>query len=153
MRRPFSGSHIAVGCEKGLLLWNIPAAIMVKTPTMHSATQLLPGTLVSSIAWHPAGNLLAVCSARFGDIVVLNISTGEGVPLTTFSMLPSAHMLRWSQDGFRIFAACPNGGFNIWEGNPVWDAERYSECLLSGVATGEVTEAGLLLWIQWAIFN
>ncbi|OQR68639.1 aladin-like, partial [Tropilaelaps mercedesae] len=97
--RPFSGSHIAVGCEKGLLLWNIPASIIVKTPTMHSASQFLPGTLISSIAWHPGGNLLAVCSARFGDIVVLNAATGETVPLTTFSLLPSAHLLRWSRDG------------------------------------------------------
>lgn len=62
---------------------------------------------------------------------VFDVATGEAVPLTTFSLLPSAHLLRWSRDGFRIFAACPNGGFNIWQGSPVWDAQRYSKSFIS----------------------
>ncbi|XP_003748564.1 aladin [Galendromus occidentalis] len=124
--RPFSGSQIAVGGELGLVLWNIPAAITVKTPTMHSASVLLPGRLISSLAWHPDGNVLAACSARFGDIVMISPATGEIVALTTFSFLPSAHLLRWSRDGYRIFAPSPNGGFSIWEGNPVWDAQCYA---------------------------
>jgi len=57
--------------------------------------------------------------------MMINPASGEITPLTTFSILPAAHLLRWSRDGYRIFAPCPNGGFSIGEGNPVWDAQNY----------------------------
>ncbi|XP_037783748.1 aladin-like [Penaeus monodon] len=78
---PFSASLLAVGCECGVLLWTLDPVNVVTRPSGSCVTLLAHPrvTPITSLSWHPKGNLLACVGGSNSQLVVWDVGREESV--------------------------------------------------------------------------
>ncbi|XP_014478045.1 PREDICTED: aladin [Dinoponera quadriceps] len=125
--RPYSGRELAVACYYGVLVWTIE---------LGAASNLLSHALllkqrnhapVTSVTWHPQGDLLASCSPTDLSIMIWDVSKEEGVPLRRVGG-GGICFTRWSPCGSQLFSASCGNVFRVWNtGVPTpWHADKWT---------------------------
>ncbi|XP_042878898.1 aladin-like [Penaeus japonicus] len=140
---PFSASLLAVGCECGVLLWTLDPVNVVTRPSGSCVTLLAhPGvTPVTSLSWHPKGNLLACVGGSSSQLVVWDVGREESVVVHS-GMGGSVSLVLWSPDGSRLFVAYTSKNMRVFE-TCNWTYEQWS--LESPIQSAVWSSAGHLL--------
>lgn len=123
---PYSASLLAVGCECGVLLWTLDPVNVVTRPS-GSCVSLLAhpsATPISSLTWHPKGNLLVCVGGSNSQLVVWDV--GREVPVVVHSgMGGSISLVIWSPDSSRLFVAYSSKIMRVFEVRN-WTYEQWS---------------------------
>ena len=124
--RPFLASELAVGCNSGLLIWNVDPCSVVARPSAGCVSLLQsPGHApVTSISWHSKGSLLLSCSANDSTLILWNTASETKVPLRR--MGAGFHMVLWSPHPGLILSCTTSTSFRIWYPNKLWASERWN---------------------------
>ena len=145
--RPHDPTLLAASGEHFCGLWKVSNATLRsenKEPPYHSLVSSTDGTIVSAVAWEPAGSLLAV--AVYNDLSgQLHIYNGQDVVM--LESLPAAQKmitsLRWQTIGSRLVGFA----YDTQDSSLVlWDLSGPQECATP--ATTTVPEA--IFDIDWA---
>lgn len=123
--RPLSASELAVGCSKGVYVWNIEPNSIVTKPSITCATLLSrPGhKYVTSVSWNQQGNLLVSASLCDRAMYVWDVSMERAVPLQKYGGgIPV--LVKWSPTSEHIFASTTNILFRIWS-SVSWSSENW----------------------------
>ncbi|KAG7200742.1 hypothetical protein KM043_001291 [Ampulex compressa] len=111
--RPLAGRELAVACHTGVLVWTIElgaASNLLSHAVLLKQRNHAP---VTSVTWHPEGNLLVSCSPADLNMIIWDISNKEGVPLKRVGG-GGLCFTRWSSCGSRLFAATCRNIFRVW---------------------------------------
>ncbi|KAF5283918.1 hypothetical protein FQR65_LT13679 [Abscondita terminalis] len=130
--RPLSNFEIAVGCEFGILIWNIDQNSLITKHSINNVTVLhrLDHKPVVSIAWNKGGDILASASPCDSIILMWNVEMNETSSLNESSGYGNC-LVKWSPKGTKFLSATTNLLFRVW-GCQEWKAERWD------VLTGRV---------------
>eukprot|EP00095_Tigriopus_kingsejongensis_P003750 maker-scaffold911_size81771-snap-gene-0.22 protein:Tk03750 transcript:maker-scaffold911_size81771-snap-gene-0.22-mRNA-1 annotation:"Aladin" len=126
--RPLNGSELAVGCLTGLLVWNVDPLSVAAHPSASCVTILPtpPGHApVTSLQWDPKGNLLLSSSAADTSMILWNTASETKIPLRRVGG-GGVHMVLWSPDASKVFAATPSTSFRVWDTIHQWTHERWN---------------------------
>ncbi|KAI9255656.1 hypothetical protein BDA99DRAFT_147428 [Phascolomyces articulosus] len=108
---------LAVGCQKGVCVWNVGDASTDDNADSTSMNYLcFPGhEYISSIAWDPTpgSHLLGVTSGSVSTIVVYDTLSLSTMPLKRTGK--GNLLLRWSPNGRWIYVATKNGISRMWD--------------------------------------
>lgn len=123
--RPWASADLAVGTQKGLILWNIDQ--MLASMTSKSQSFLLENPLpVTSLSWNPAGTLLATASVSSPDILLWDVDHQTCTPLKRVGM--PASLVSWSPNGAYLCASTTSKIFRLWKIDNLsmsrWSIER-----------------------------
>ncbi|KAL2746997.1 aladin isoform X1 [Vespula maculifrons] len=124
---PYAGRVLAAACHIGVLIWTIElgaASNMLSHAVLLKRRNHSP---VTSVAWHPQGNILVSCSPNDSNMIVWDVSKEEGVPLKRVGG-GGLCFVHWSFCGSRLFSATCRNIFRVWRsGTPTpWYAERWT---------------------------
>ncbi|XP_012058212.1 PREDICTED: aladin-like [Atta cephalotes] len=125
--RPHAGRELAVACYSGVLIWTIElgaASNLLSHAVLLNQRNHAP---VTSVAWHPQGDLLASCSPTDLNIIIWNVSKEEGIPLKRIGGGGICFSC-WSTCGLRLFSASCRKIFRVWNTgvSTTWHAERWT---------------------------
>ncbi|XP_011144902.2 aladin [Harpegnathos saltator] len=124
--RPNSGRELAVACYYGVLVWTIElsAASNLLSHAIHLKQR--NHAPVTSVTWHPQGDLLASCSPTDLNIIIWDICKEEGVPLRRVGG-GGICFTCWSSCGSRLFSASCGNVFRVWNtGVPTpWHTDKW----------------------------
>lgn len=123
---PLSAGVLAIGCESGVQLWVLDPNSVVGRPSGSCATLLThPAvTPVTSLSWHPKGNLLA-CIGGGGTRVVVWDVWREVAVVVHAGTGGSATQILWSPDGSRLLVAYAGKIMRVFE-TQNWSYEQWS---------------------------
>lgn len=100
-----------MACHVGVLLWTIELGVHSTTSNSLSHAVLLKHrnhVPVTSVTWHPQGDLLVSCSPADTNMIIWDTSKEEGIPLKRVSG-GGLCFARWSSCGSQLFVAtCRN---------------------------------------------
>ncbi|KAL6264037.1 hypothetical protein P5V15_004118 [Pogonomyrmex californicus] len=125
--RPHAGRELAVACYSGVLIWTIElgaASNLLSHAILLKRRNHVP---VTSVIWHPQGDLLASCSPTDLNIIIWDVSKEDGVPLKRVGG-GGVCFIRWSSCGLRLFSASCRNIFRVWntDVSTPWHAERWT---------------------------
>ncbi|KAK2588699.1 hypothetical protein KPH14_001592 [Odynerus spinipes] len=125
--RPYAGRVLAAACHKGVLIWTIELGAASNMLSHAVLLKRRNHTPVTSVAWHPQGDILVSCSPSDSNMIIWDVSKEEGVPLKRVGGggLCFAH---WSSCGSRLFTATCRNIFRVWLSgtSTPWHAERWT---------------------------
>lgn len=104
--RPFCASELAVGCDEGVIVWNVDPNSVITRPSM-SCGQVLrqPGHRpVTSLEWSPRGDLLLTASIVDTSMYLWDVSMEKYVPLKRVGG-GGVSFVTWSPDSTKVFTA------------------------------------------------
>lgn len=110
--RPWAAADLAVGTQRGLIIWNIDQNLAGMTLKSQSLTLANP-VPVTSMAWNPSGTLLAAASIASPDIQLWDVDQQTATPLKRVGM-PAA-LVNWSPNGGFLCATTTSNVFRIWK--------------------------------------
>ncbi|XP_033332839.1 aladin [Megalopta genalis] len=125
--RPLAGKELAVACQTGVLIWTIE--LSAASYSLHHAVVLKQRNHVpvTSVTWHPQGDLLVSCSPADTNMIIWDISKKEGVPLKRVGG-GGICFTRWSSSGSQLFAASCRNIFRVWNTGvaTMWHADKWT---------------------------
>ncbi|CAH0679981.1 unnamed protein product [Chilo suppressalis] len=123
--RPFSASEIAVGCERGVIVWTVdPNSLFMKPSSSNAVVLKRSGhSPVTDVSWSPNGDLLISCSGADTSMLVWDVAMETAVPLRRVAG-GGIIFARWSLDASKVFAATSSLIFRVWE-TKRWTPERW----------------------------
>lgn len=120
--RPWSPSELAVGTQRGLIIWNVDQYL--SCVAMKSQSTVLPSpTPVTSVAWNPSGTLLASATIASSDILIWDVDHGTATPLKRVK--PPGALVSWSPNGSTLCATTTGCVFRIWNTDR-WTVDRWT---------------------------
>jgi len=124
--KPCGSAELAVGCRVGIMLWTLDPASVVSRPSTSCVRPLIqPGHApVITLAWHPAGKLLASGSPADPTMLIWSVASEQCAPVRRVSG-GGISLLRWSAGGSRLLAATPGRTFRVWN-TKSWKPERWT---------------------------
>lgn len=125
--KPYCASMLALGCQAGVIIWQLDPTSLVTRPSSTCMTLLSQKghTGVTSVSWHPNGELLASCSPCDTSMLIWDVAKEECTPLQRYSG-GGVSLVQWSPDGSRLFAATPSSLFRVWETH-FWTCEKWTK--------------------------
>lgn len=97
-----------MACQTGVLVWTVElsaASNSLSHAVLLSRRNHMP---VTSVTWHPHGDLLVSCSPADTNMIIWDTSKKEGVPLRRVGG-GGLCFTRWSSSGSQLFSAsCRN---------------------------------------------
>ncbi|KAK6629857.1 hypothetical protein RUM43_003678 [Polyplax serrata] len=124
--RPFCASELAVGCDEGVIVWNVDPNSVITRPSM-SCGQVLrqPGHRpVTSLEWSPRGDLLLTASIVDTSMYLWDVSMEKYVPLKRVGG-GGVSFVTWSPDSTKVFTATGGLIFRVWK-TEKWIPERWT---------------------------
>ncbi|XP_031834009.1 aladin [Nomia melanderi] len=125
--RPFAGKELAVACQAGVLVWTVElsaASNSLSHAVLLSQRNHMP---VTSVTWHPQGDLLVSCSPADTNMIIWDTSKKEGVPLRRVGG-GGLCFTRWSSSGSQLFSASCRNIFRVWNTGvaTIWHADKWT---------------------------
>jgi len=121
--RPPCGGVLAVGCLRGICIWNLgggpagnsaaahrsgsPASAWMTFLRTHSSAP------ITALSWSPCGRLLASASAGSAVVEIWNVALGVSSRIQ--SVIGQLSLLRWSPCGGYLLAGGLSNSFLVWE--------------------------------------
>ena len=106
--RPLAGKELAVACHIGVLVWTIELGAASNSLSHAVLLKQRNHAPVTSVTWHPQGDLLVSCSPLDANMMIWDTCKKEGVPLRRVGG-GGLSFTRWSSCGSQLFAAtCRN---------------------------------------------
>ncbi|XP_037026602.1 aladin [Bradysia coprophila] len=121
--RPLTHNELAVGCENGILIWNVTNVRTGKPITKFIHLTHRNHSPIISIEWDKTGNLLASASTIDSDILIWNPDLQTSEPLKRVG--PPSSLLKFSPNGSRLFASTVGTVFRVWN-TQNWMPERWT---------------------------
>ncbi|KAF5291841.1 hypothetical protein FQA39_LY14178 [Lamprigera yunnana] len=124
--RPLSNTEIAIGCETGIIVWNVDDTSLITRPSINNATILQRSSHapVVSLAWSREGDTLASAAAHDSVILMWNVEMNESSSLKESSGHGNC-LLKWSPTGNKLLSATTTLIFRVWECQ-TWKPERWN---------------------------
>ncbi|KAI4491768.1 PREDICTED: aladin [Polistes canadensis] len=124
---PNAGKVLAAACHQGALVWTIELGAASNMLSYAVLLKRRNHTPVTSIAWHPQGNLLVSISPNDHNMIVWDVSKEEGVPIKRVAG-GGLCLVRWSLCGSRLFSATCKNIFRVWHTDTPkpWYTERWT---------------------------
>ncbi|XP_076625897.1 aladin [Colletes latitarsis] len=125
--RPYAGRELAVACHAGVLIWTIELGAASNSLSHAVLLKRRNHVPVTSVTWHPQGDLLVSCSPADTNMIIWDTSKREGVPLRRVGG-GGLCFTRWSSCGFQLFAATCRNMFRVWntEVATLWHADKWT---------------------------
>ncbi|XP_043268642.1 aladin [Venturia canescens] len=125
--RPNAGRELAAACHGGVLVWTIELGAASNSLSHATFLKHRNHAPVTSVAWHPQGDILVSCSPSDLNMIVWDVAKEIGVPLKRVGG-GGLCFARWSPCGMKLLAATCRTVFRVWNigiGGP-WDADRWT---------------------------
>ncbi|XP_017763140.1 PREDICTED: aladin-like [Eufriesea mexicana] len=125
--RPLSGKELAVACHAGVLVWTIEIGAASNFLSHAVLLKQRNHAPVTSVTWHPQGDLLVSCSPADTRMIIWDTSRKEGVPLRRVGG-DGLCFIRWSSCGSRLFSASCRNIFRVWNTGvaTTWHADKWT---------------------------
>ncbi|XP_017883332.1 aladin-like [Ceratina calcarata] len=125
--RPLASRELAVACHTGVLVWTIELGAASNSLSHAILLKQRNHAPVTSVTWHPQGDLLVSCSSADTHIIIWDTSKREGVPLRRVGG-GGLCFTRWSSCGSRLFSASCRNIFRVWNTGVAtsWHAEKWT---------------------------
>ncbi|XP_053984736.1 aladin-like [Hylaeus volcanicus] len=125
--RPFAGKELAVACHGGVLIWTIELGAASNSLSHAVLLKQRNHAPVTSVTWHPQGDLLVSCSPADTNMIIWDTSKREGVPLRRVGG-GGLCFTRWSSCGTQLFAATCRNIFRVWNTGvaTLWHADKWT---------------------------
>ncbi|XP_059472362.1 aladin-like [Neocloeon triangulifer] len=119
--RPYA-QYLVAGCAAGLLIWSAKQENKYSdlVSGKHNLLRAPNGRPVTTVSWHPKGDLLVAVAGR--QMYLVRPETEHWWPL------PQSHapqLLIWSPCGHRLLTASTGAVFHLWD-TATWTAERWT---------------------------
>ncbi|XP_046847246.1 aladin-like isoform X2 [Xenia sp. Carnegie-2017] len=123
--RPLSSSVLAVGCENGVIIWNVNQNSLGVRQGPSSARLLTYSghTILTSISWSPGGRLLVSGSALNGVMIVWDVAMDCGTALHRIG--GSISQVMWSPCDTKVFVSTESSLIRVWE-TQKWTCEKWT---------------------------
>ncbi|KAJ6639090.1 Aladin [Pseudolycoriella hygida] len=121
--RPLSHNELAVGCENGIIIWNITNVRTGKPITRYVNLTHRNHSPIISLEWDKAGMMLASASTSDSDILIWCPDSQRNDPLKRVG--PPSSLLKFSPDGERLFTSTVGSVFRVWNTHD-WLPERWT---------------------------
>ncbi|KZC12167.1 PREDICTED: aladin-like [Dufourea novaeangliae] len=125
--RPFAGKELAVACQTGVLVWTIELSAASNSLSHAVLLKQRNHVPVTSVTWHPQGDLLVSCSPADTNMIIWDTSKREGVPLKRVGGA-GLSFTHWSPCGSQLFAATCRNIFRVWNTGAatMWPTEKWT---------------------------
>jgi aladin len=138
--RPYSGHQLAVGCDNGIILWNMD----LKSMSTYDSTlnekvyfKYHYGTCswvecfltfphhrpICDLSWSSCGRYLASCSFKDSALLIWDMIYQIGTPLRRIER--SMYLCKWSPKGNYLFSSSLSCILRVWE-TTHFSSERWS---------------------------
>ncbi|XP_015118854.1 aladin [Diachasma alloeum] len=125
--RPNAGRELAAACGSGVLVWTVELGAASNSLSHAILLRQRNHAPVTSVNWHPQGDLLVSCSPNDFNMIVWDVAKEVGVPLRRVGG-GGLCFTKWSICGSKLLAATCRNVFRVWNtgtGNP-WSVERWT---------------------------
>ncbi|XP_011311087.1 aladin [Fopius arisanus] len=125
--RPNAGRELAAACGSGVLVWSVELGAASNSLSHALFLRQRNHAPVTSVNWHPQGDLLVSCSPNDFNMIVWDVAKEVGVPLRRVGG-GGLCFSKWSICGSKLLAATCGNVFRVWNtgaGNP-WSVERWT---------------------------
>ncbi|XP_068984306.1 aladin-like [Bombus flavifrons] len=125
--RPLAGKELAVACHAGVLVWTIELGAASNILSHAVLLKQRNHAPVTSVIWHPQGDLLVSCSPADTRMIIWDTSKKEGVPLRRVGG-DGLCFARWSSCGSHLFSASCRNIFRVWNTGvaTLWHADKWT---------------------------
>lgn len=125
--RPLAGKQLAVACHAGVLIWTIELGAASNFLSHAVLLKQRNHTPVTSVVWHPQGDLLVSCSPTDTRMLIWDTSKKESVPLRRVGG-DGLCFACWSPCGSRLFSATCRNIFRVWNTGvaTLWHADKWT---------------------------
>ncbi|XP_076762070.1 aladin [Xylocopa sonorina] len=125
--RPLAGKELAVACHTGVLIWTIELGAASNSLSHAILLKQRNHAPVTSVTWHPQGDLLVSCSPADTRMIIWDTSRKEGVPLRRVGG-GGICFTRWSPCGSQLFSATCKNIFRVWNTGvaALWHADKWT---------------------------
>ena len=125
--RPLAGKELAVACHIGVLVWTIELGAASNSLSHAVLLKQRNHAPVTSVTWHPQGDLLVSCSPADANMIIWDTCKKEGVPLRRVGG-GGLSFTRWSSCGSQLFAATCRNVFRVWNTGvaTLWRADKWT---------------------------
>jgi len=124
--RPFSMGTLAVGCEKGIFIWDIEFSNMHVKPAVNNICKFVRDDhrYISGLSWNKLGDLLISCAVTSKTMFIWNYPLETCVLLRRISS-ETLNFVHWSPDNTKVFSCSINETFRIWSTDK-WTSDKWS---------------------------
>ncbi|XP_050530915.1 aladin-like isoform X2 [Daktulosphaira vitifoliae] len=143
--RPLSTGTIAVGCEKGIFIWNIEFSVLHARPSVNNVSEFVRDDhrYITGLSWNKMGDLLISTAVSSKTMYVWSYPLGNSVPLRRIGT-GTLNFVIWSPDNTKVFSCTTNESFRIWNTDK-WVSDKWSVSTKSRVQCACWSPCSLIL--------
>ncbi|XP_050438537.1 aladin-like isoform X2 [Adelges cooleyi] len=124
--RPLSTGTLAVGCERGIFIWNIEFSLLHARPTISNVCDFVRDDhrYITGLSWNKMGDLLISTALNSKTMYIWNYPLETCVPLRRIGS-DTLNFIQWSPDNTKLFSCTSNESFRIWTTDK-WSSDKWS---------------------------
>ncbi|VVC42525.1 WD40/YVTN repeat-like-containing domain,WD40 repeat [Cinara cedri] len=124
--RPMDTGTLAVGCEKGIFIWNVECTNLHQRPSVNNVCTFVrkDHRYINGLSWNKMGDLLISSAVTSKTMYIWSYPLETCVPMRRLSF-QNLNFVHWSPDNTKVFSCSINDQFRIWSTDK-WTSDKWS---------------------------